>query len=271
MRVQVLGLCRFSLLTDGWFQSGATDVDANRAALYDPARLDERMRFFEHLCLPSLRTQTDPDFTLIVATGEDLPDPWLSRLRAIADAVPQIRLMQSPIGPHGQICKSMLTAATDPDADVIAQFKMDDDDAVSVDYVETVRRDYGAISGLMEGQNPVALDYGHGLLLHVDGSKMTVDGALTHYWGCGLTMYFPAGEPRSVINYRHDWMWRQVTTVTKVDRVMWIRGFHGHNDSPHHHGKRIAAEMTNQQINQTLQRRFGLNRQALRRQLTGAD
>ncbi|MDO5632228.1 MAG: glycosyltransferase [Paracoccus sp. (in: a-proteobacteria)] len=271
MRIQVLGLCRFSLLTQSDFQTTGADLDRNRAILYDPVRLDLRMRWFENLCLPPLLWQTDPDFTLIVATGEDLPQPWLGHLRDIAEAVPQIRLMQAPPGLHAPICRDMLAQTTEPGADVVAQFRMDDDDAVAQDYVASVRQDYHAIKGLMDGWNPVALDYGRGLLVQADDDDLHISCALTHFWAPGLTLYFPGGEPRSVMNYRHDWVWRLTPTATKIDRVMWMRGFHGHNDSPHHLGKRIPVEMTQAQVHGVMLRRFGLEHAALREALTGAS
>lgn len=74
-RIQMLGLCRFSLLVEGGFQVVHPDLHERRAMLYDPQRLASRFIWFEHLCLASLRAQTDPDLTFVVLVGTDLPDP----------------------------------------------------------------------------------------------------------------------------------------------------------------------------------------------------
>lgn len=264
MRIQVLGLCRFSMLVESDFQSTGSDLDRNRAILYAPERLDTRMRWFESLCLPPFLWQTDPDFTLIIATGEDLPEPWLSRLKEIVAAVPQFRLEQVAPGRHAPICKALLAKHTDPSADIVAQFRHDDDDAVARDYVAQVRQDFRLVQRLMDGRNPVALDYGRGLILQEDAAgSLSMRCELTHFWGCGLTLYFPQGEPRSVMNYRHDWMWRFVSTVSRIDRLMWIRGFHGNNDSPRLPYGHRQIEMTEQELDNALMKRFGLGRPEL--------
>ena len=42
MRVQMLGLCRFSYLGGGGFQVGHETIEARRAYLYNPQRLARR-------------------------------------------------------------------------------------------------------------------------------------------------------------------------------------------------------------------------------------
>ena len=69
MTVQVMGLCRFSVPSLGAFQSMPEEIGARRAALYDPRRLARRLAWFEHVALPGLALQTDPDFTLVLLIG----------------------------------------------------------------------------------------------------------------------------------------------------------------------------------------------------------
>ncbi|MFV0384292.1 glycosyltransferase [Paracoccus sp. (in: a-proteobacteria)] len=264
MRIQVLGLCRFSMLVENAFQSVGSDLNQSRGFLYDPRRLEQRMRWFEHLCLQPLLWQTDPDFTLILATGIDLPQPWLARLTEIAGAVPQIRLEQVAPGKHGQICRQLLAKHTDPDADVVAQFRMDDDDAVALDYVAQLRQDFRLIRPLMKADAPVALDYTQGLVIERQGDgSFDIRAEHARLWVPALAMYFPADRPGSIMNYRHDWIWRLATMVSRNHPLMWIRGFHGKNDSPRTHYRPMQIEMAKEQIDQTLRRRFGLDRELL--------
>lgn len=267
MRVQALGICRFSMLVESDFQTTGADLDANRRILYDADRMAERFRWFENLCLPPLMAQTDPDFTLVLATGEDLPQQWLTRLREIAAEVPQIRLMQAAPGRHAPICKAMLAAHLDPRADVVAQFRMDDDDAVALDFVESLRRDFPRIAGLMQGPDPVALDYARGLVLErgPDGCRLTEE--MQRLWVPALVMFFPGGMPRSIMNYRHDHMWHKVPVVSLIDRVMWIRGFHDTNDSPRPPDALRPRAAGRPDLNKLLRERFGLQRGRLFRAL----
>ena len=83
--MQVIGFCRFSYPAEGGFQVEHGSIRDRMAYLYAPARMEERLRHFECICLPGLKGQTDPDFTLVVMTGPDLPEPWLSLLREAGD------------------------------------------------------------------------------------------------------------------------------------------------------------------------------------------
>ena len=141
MRVQMLGLCRFSYLGDRGFQVEHRSLDERRAFLYDPARLARCWAWFESVTLPGLIRQTDPDYTLVVMTSPDLPQPWLGRLHEIAAAHPQIRLeLVPPMDHHRAVCARSTHPHIDPAAEWVGQFKHDDDDAVAFDFVARVRR-----------------------------------------------------------------------------------------------------------------------------------
>lgn len=255
------------------FQTTGSDLQRNRRILYNPRRLDQRLRYFENLCLPPLLWQSDPDFTLILATSEDLPQPWLGRLQAIAETVPQIRLEQVAPGKHGEICRRLLDKHTDPDADVVAQFRLDDDDAVACDYVARLRAEHSLIAPLMAGGHRVALDYSHGLVMHhAPETGFAFHGARARLWGLALAMYFHPARPGSIMNYRHDRIWQMLTTVNRPEPLMWIRSFHGSNDSPDRpRPGRELYDLDDAQIDEALLRRFGLGRQALTEALTAPE
>ena len=121
--------------------------------LFDPDRLNARMIWFEHVFLPSLQAQTDPDFTMIVLTSEDLPQPWLDRLRALIGALPQFRLQTMPPLAHRVACADAIKAVVEPGADLTAQFRLDDDDAVAVEYIALIRRDFLLLQALYSENN----------------------------------------------------------------------------------------------------------------------
>jgi len=112
--LQVQGLCRFSYPCTGGFKKHHDSLSDRRAALYDPRRLDRRLAWFTHVALPGLAAQTDAAFTLHVLVGEDLPEPWRSRLEAAIRPLPQIRLHALPPldhrAPAGRSCSAPATA-----------------------------------------------------------------------------------------------------------------------------------------------------------------
>ena len=132
--VQLLGLTRFSVLTTWGFQVGFETPEEGRAFLYDPKRMDQRFAWFENVTLPSLAAQKDDAFRIIVMMSEDLPEPWRSRMEAHIAAVPQLVADYVPYGKHRSICADAIRRHTDPKAEAIAQFRLDDDDAVAIDF-----------------------------------------------------------------------------------------------------------------------------------------
>ncbi|WP_405402975.1 glycosyltransferase [Paracoccus sp. Ld10] len=268
MRIQVLGLCRFSLLAQGDFQSTGDDLDRNRAILYDPARMERRMRWFEALCIPPLMAQTDPDFTLIVATGEDLPQPWSDRLEALARTMPQMRIERFAPARHGPLCREALARHIDPDADVMAQFRMDDDDAVARDYVSRIRADYRLAARLVGKHHPVIINYTSGMVAELKDGRFNLHAEMAQNWGLAQSFYFPGGEVRSLMNYRHDKVWTKAPTIAIPGRAMWIRGHHDVNDSRGHLIGRNRVATDDAELAEMLGRRFGLDMAQLRLALT---
>ena len=101
------------------------------AYLYAPARMEERFRHFEALCLPGLKAQTDPDFLFAILVGEDMPEQWLERLADLVEDFPQAAIIARPPGPHRQVCQSVLNAARRHVNQPCLQVRHDDDDALA--------------------------------------------------------------------------------------------------------------------------------------------
>ena len=225
--------------------------------LYAPARLDRRMAWFEHLWLPGIAAQTDPDFTVVVLVGDDLPEPWFGRLSALVRAVPQIRLVARPPGPHRAVCAEVLRAEIGTGMPT-AQFRLDDDDAVAIDFVARVREDANLLSAL-RAEGPMVIDHAQGVVLGAAGS-------LRHapLWTPGLAILLPAGHDKSVLDYPHHRLARRMPVLTRSDAVMFVRGAHEDNDS----GSVPAGEpLAEDVLGELMQRRFAVDLAALRRAL----
>ena len=240
--VQVIGLCRFSYLGFGGFKvMFDRSLEDRRAMLYGRDRLEARMIWFEQVFLPGLRDQTDPDFTMVVLTGEDLPQPWLDRLRALVAPIRQFRLMLLPPTDHRRACAAVVTAAVDPGGGATAQFRLDDDDAVAIDYVERIRSDFALMPGLYTEGRGMAVDYTRGIVLEDAGGTIRADIRAETFWGCGLTLYLPAGSSRQILNYQHHLVWQHLPTVVRGGKLMWVRGAHQSNDSRFRRPNPMAA------------------------------
>ncbi|PPB79602.1 putative rhamnosyltransferase [Albidovulum inexpectatum] len=270
MRIQVLGICRFSLLVSDGFQRMPETLAERRAQLYDPGRMARRMAWFTEVFLPSIAGQTDPDFTLIIATGEDLPEDWYERLVRAVARVPQIEIVRLPVGLQADVTRAAIADRIDPRADIVAQFRLDDDDAVARDYVERVRGDFRMFLAPVFAMHSVAaLDYCHGLTLLPRDGQPEVYRVTAQSLSCGLTIYMPPDHDRTVLDYAHHLVFRRMPVLSLQDQPMYVRGAHEDNDS--NAGRRAyVARLEDARARQILRRRFGIRAWRLMRALEEA-
>ena len=72
--MQVIGIYRLSYPALGGFQIEHASNKDRCAFLYHPTRMCERFRFFETICLPGLKSETDLDFVFLIVIGGSLPE-----------------------------------------------------------------------------------------------------------------------------------------------------------------------------------------------------
>lgn len=258
--VQIQGLCRFSFPCTGGFKKYHESLEERRTALYAPKRLDERTLWFEHIFLPPLRAQSDKDFTLHLLLGEDFPDPWRSRVQAAIKDVPQVQAHWREPGDHRAICRDVMWGGRDATRAVVAEFRLDDDDAVAVDYVQQLRRGWGKVARLANFAGRVALDHGKGMVLEAQSDGSIKPHVLnTHCWSAGLAIYMKADDEAIIMDFPHHKIWARVPFVNLTDSVMFIRGDHAHNDAKTPFGAGQPVPMPAEEIDPMIERRFGID------------
>lgn len=232
MRVQMLGLCRFSYLGGRGFQVEHTSIDERRAFLYDPERLARRWHWFEQITLPGLAAQTDPDFTVVLMTGPDLPEPWMGKLREASAQVPQLKLqIVQPMQYHLQACKHALMPHKDPAAEVIGHFRMDDDDAVAVDYVERARADFALVEPVWRQKRAASIDYMRGLVLKASAKGVAVEPRMIYNAVAALTVYLGPEDERSATQLPHWRLAHYMPGLILPEQIMYCRFLNHDNDS----------------------------------------
>ena len=229
-RMQVIGLCRFSYPATGGFQVEHDDTAARESYLYASARMDERFRHFETICLPGLKAQTDPDFTFLVLVGSSLPGPYLGRLEALLADFPQARIVARHAGPHRTICQEVINEARDM-AQPCLQFRHDDDDAIAVDFVDTLREAALDVSALRAKYRLVGLDWNRGYVARPDAQGICAEEGITPFWGVAQAMAVKPGVKQSIMNFGHNKILNFMPTISFTDRAMYVRGHNDHNDS----------------------------------------
>lgn len=267
MRIQVIGVCRFSVLTIGGFKTGPQSLEERAAFLFDEARLASRMAWFQHVVLPSIRAQGDRDFIFVVQASSLLPQIWRDRLSQAVEGIAEIQLEFLEPGPHFQLANGGFHRRIAPDAEVVAQFRLDDDDAIARDYVHRVRKDFREyLWPLFRRHRAVCGDYASGFVLEADGDVARLFQCYVTTWTPGQTVYLPPDVKNGLFSWGHHRLHSVMPTVTMSDSNMFLRGRHGRNDSTF----RVPGQDTRDWGLGALERRFGIRIEDLQTALRDA-
>jgi hypothetical protein len=205
--VPIVGICRFSFFGRGdWHAWSAVDgkpgapadLQAHAARLYAPARMEQRFWSFENLLLRAILSQTDRDFHFIVLTSTVMPQIYLDRLRDLVAGHPKVHLVISDTATVNEGVLPTL-AHIRGDAPGLVQFRIDDDDCLSVDYIaklaDYIRR--------MQGFGPFSYSRSQGLVL------TAYSGAAPQYFtlklpfhSMGTAVYLPSSS-QTVFSFGH--------------------------------------------------------------------
>lgn len=232
MRTQLLGLCRFSYLGERGYQVEHDTIEERRAFLYDPARLSRRWDWFERVALPGLTGQSDPDYTIVLMTGPDLPSRYLARLREIAQAHPQMRLeLVPPLPHHRAACARAIGPHVDPTADWVGQFKHDDDDAIALDMIARARRDLTLLLPMLGRAGRAYCDYMKGVILKATETGVEALPRHVYATGVALVIWQKADARQTCIDYEHWRIGNHMNGIAVNDRPMFLRSVHHDSDS----------------------------------------
>jgi hypothetical protein len=230
-RMQVIGLCRFSYPALGGFQIEHATPEARAAFLYDPARMEERFATFEALTLPSLRAQTDPDFTLAIVVGDTMPEPLLERLFDLVGDMPQAVIIPRAPCRHRQVMREVINHVREDRPLPSLQFRMDDDDAVAVTFIARLRAAAGDIAPMLARHRYVGIDFNQGHIARIGPKGIHARETIETLWTPALGMGVASGASRGIMNFSHAKLGRVMPVVTLPGEDMFIRGHNQFNDS----------------------------------------
>lgn len=270
--MQVIGLCRFSYPAIGGFQVEHGSVEERMEYLYQPARMEERLRLFETVCLPGLKAQSEADFTFVIVTGDSLPAAYRNRLEALTAGMPQARIVARPPGKMRDVMKQVFRGARRDPAEPVLQFRHDDDDAVSVDFVERLRQAAEDCSGLLERSAAAAIDFSLGYAASFSAAGIAAAETYRPWLGVGLAMYAGPGVARSIMNFAHNKMPRHMPSVAFSDAPVWVRGHNAFNDSRQKStANNPALEPLTRRQERAFQARFAIDAGQVRARFAAAD
>ena len=222
----LVGFLRFSYL-------GASDtrLKFNQAGaeqqLFAADRLAARFHFFEKLLLPSLKLQTSDDFKLRIISSDVMPQIYKQRLQDVLADIPNAQVVFSKTRNIGDEIGPILDheSSLSHDGHVIS-FRVDDDDALSMHFIERLRRDAESlrVKTLITYPNLI------GIFLEQDQRLgVSVHESLCH--GVGLARINSKQFLNHPFQMVHTRVWRRFPTLMDPTFVSAIRTFHSQNDT----------------------------------------
>lgn len=263
VRNQIVGVLRFSYPATGGFSVSGLDAPALEAHLYDEARLARRFAYLETIALPSLAAQTDGDFRLVILGGASLPFRHRKRLRALAEATPWLEVVFLERMGALAAAKRAFRRGTGDDATHVTGFRIDDDDAVAIDYVARTRDVADRVIAAGLAGRPCAIAFSRGVYWDLHDPRQPFHGFReAQPLGLACAMVTTADLPTCIYRYNHRRLGCYVPTYLEPGAApMFLRTLHGHNDSgrtiPRH-----ATGMTTREGRRLLSDRFGLDAEA---------
>ena len=263
--MQAVGLCRFSYPAIGGFQVEHDSIEERIAYLYGTARLEERFRLLETVALPCLRVQTDQDFSLIIVIGDQFPKEHEKRLEHLIADLPQALIHKEPPRNQREVMKQILNDARINPREPCLQFRYDDDDAVSVDFIAKLRRAVKDCAGLLRENRAVAFDWNRGYIAEFGAEGIAATEVYRPFNVASLGMHVRGGCDLTIMNFAHDKLPRFMPAVSFNDPQMWVRSNNASNDSRQKPVKPIPVQPLTEAEQETFRRRFAIDMAQVRR------
>ena len=225
---------RFSYFgNSGWRSPASTDP----GLLFEPERLENRLTLFHDITLASLKAQSDPDFRHLIISSKQLPAEYKKKLVEMCHDVlgeERSEVIFRPYGSCARMVRQWIRTEYPPQQPV-AQVVLDDDDAVSVDFVEVLKREVANNDAQIYDAEPMYfISFPRGVSM-VLNEKRQFEGLFDRMVPCtnlGLTMVAPAEHRKNPFGIAHRKIaQRHATRIIHTKRPFYIRTVHGMNDS----------------------------------------
>ncbi|WP_371157250.1 glycosyltransferase [Jannaschia sp. 2305UL9-9] len=260
--LQILFVVRFAYPGPGMFQTEHDSIAARQAHLWAPERIEARFRTLEHVCLRTLRQQTDGGFRTIILTGDALPRPHADRLRDLAATLHGAEAVFYPAKQQQDALAEVIRPRVDRGGPPVAYIRQDDDDGVARRFVARTREAFRDVAPLFERHGKLALDFTKGMRLHLTPDGPRVQTLHETHLGVAQPVILRASNQRTGIHFPHHKLGRLMPSVTLPEVPMWVRGVDGTNDSRVRDRTNLLKPATDED-RAVLTDRFGLDLDAI--------
>lgn len=231
-KFSIVGVMRFSVLTPTYYAEKFDSLEDIAAHLFASERMALRFHLFETLALPSLMAQSDTDFQVIVLTAESLPAVYMDRLSMAVEVLPNVQLRAVGPDKHYQLIKEAYDSFDLGDATHRVMFRLDDDDAVDINYIRRLRNRATGLLDLQAPEVPQAISFNRGIYVRLkEGENEVFDACERAPLSTGTALLAPVDYPRNPYRYNHRQLAQYYTTYSDISAPAFIRTIHGDNKS----------------------------------------
>ena len=231
-KIAMVGLLWFSVLTPTYFFERFDTLEKTAAHIFAPDRMALRFHLFENLCLPTLIKQTDPDFQCVVLTAKTMPAQYLTRLQDLVAPWPNIHCRPVGTEKHYQLIKDGYNSVPTNGATHRLLFRLDDDDAVDLDYVRRTKSFAAGLQKLNTADTPVIIAHNRGYYVKVQDSDNEVFDAVERApLSVGIALLAPVDYPRNPYRYNHRALARHYNVYSDISVPGFVRTIHDTNKS----------------------------------------
>lgn len=258
--IAILGVCRFSMLGRGDWKAYRNQTDDALEAIYAEKatelfaaeRMEARLATFEHLTLAAMAAQSDQRFQFLVIASDRMPAEYQRRLAEVCGRVEQVVLrFVAPM--HVSEAITLVAAELDLVLPDTVQFRLDDDDCVSRDFIRRLRRH---AAGMWRNAH-FAVSFPSIYYCVTDGPTEGIYNWYSPFFSAGAAVRHSS---RTVFDYGHYKIPQHLVSVTDP-HFPCIVTHRGDNDTPRHEaqilrkrGMSIAAQ---DHVQRAFDRHFG--------------
>ena len=230
--MQIVGLCRFSYpCLSGGFQIEHESFEERVQYLYEEKRLAERLFTLEHITLPGIRDQTDKDFVFAILIGTSLPEHITEKILSLTEDIPHVVVLAFEPMQYRQAMAQVFEQVLDKSHNWSIQFRLDDDDAVSVDFIKRLRRNANMVAPIYRETGKMAIDFNQGFVFELTKNGLKTARVQRPYWTPAFAIAISKALKKNVMNFPHHIAFKNMPTITRHDSDMYLRGISNHNDS----------------------------------------
>jgi len=228
---------RFSYLVhSGW----KSDASRDPALLFAPERMQYRFELFSKITLPCLMDQTDPDFDVLILISDQMPRDQKAELIELCHAtIGAERTKILELGPFkaGKAFRNYVRD-TYRDEPYVTQVVLDDDDAVSFDFVEICKIEAEKMATTnYDDDDGQFLSFPRGFSLLVeDGKLLRLSPKHSPFVNLGMALVAPPNTLKNPFLVAHRFVGsRHPGVLVNTLRPFYLRTVHDFNDSrtPH--------------------------------------